>query len=419
MTGAPRVLSTPMKILFCHNNFPGQFHRLAVELAADPVNEVVFLSHYLRSDVSVPRVAWRQVPLPEKETTPNSPRRKYLSLLACGERFADAMATLAKEGFVPDVVYGHVGFGCCFYAPDIFPHALHMGYFEWYYTNEADTRFFAGGKPVRLLTRAENRQANMCTLSALHECALGVCPTRWQLSQLPQEYQHKLHLLHEGVDTHFFSPDAGDPLRLPELELPPDAEIVTYATRGLEPYRGFHTFYRSLPALVAARPKAHAVIMADDRTSYGSKREDGKTWRQVLTEEGEADPSRTHFIPFQPYAVYRSLLRASHVHVYLTAPFVLSWSMLEAMSCGCLLVASATEPVREVVRHGVNGFLTDFWDHEALARRLAFCLERQEELRPVREAARRTILEHYDLERLLPRHIALIRAGLELKRAGA
>ena len=407
-----------MKILFCHNNFPGQFHRLAVELAADPANEVVFLSHYLRRDVTVPRVVWRQVPLPETETTRNSPRRKYLSLLASGERFADAMVALAQEGFRPDVVYGHVGFGCCLYAPDIFPEAAQLGYFEWYYTNEADTRFFARGKPVKLLTRAENRQANMCTLSALHECSLGICPTRWQLSQLPEEYRHKLHLLHDGVDTHYFSPGEEGRLQLPGLELPADAEIVTYATRGLEPYRGFHTFYRSLPALYAARPRAHAVIMADDRTSYGTRREDGKTWRQVLAEEGEADPARTHFIPFQPYAAYRSLLRASHAHVYLTAPFVLSWSMLEAMSCGCLLVASATEPVREVVRHGVNGFLTDFWDPAALAERLAFCLERREALRPVREAARRTILEQYDLDRLLPRHVALIRAGLELRRAG-
>ena len=131
-----------MNILFAHNNFPGQFHRLAVALAASPANKVVFLSQYRRSDVSVPGVEWVQVPLAAEEQHPSSARRKYLNLLARGERFADAMLHLARQGFKPDVIYGHVGFGCCIYAPDIFPQAMQMGYFEWYYTNQADTRFF-------------------------------------------------------------------------------------------------------------------------------------------------------------------------------------------------------------------------------------------------------------------------------------
>lgn len=115
--------------------------------------------------------------------------------------------------------------------------------------------------------------------------------------------------------------------------------------------------------------------MADDRSPYGGNRKDGKTWREVLREEVQIDESRVHFIPFQPYDQYRALLRASDVHVYLTAPFVLSWSMLEAMSCGCLLVASDTEPVLEVIKDGYNGFITDFWNHENLAKRVAFALK--------------------------------------------
>lgn len=408
-----------MNILFAHNNFPGQFHRLAVELAADPANTVVFLSQYTRADVNVPKVTWRQVPIAAEEENPSSPRRKYLNLLARGERFADSMVQLAREGFKPDVIYGHVGFGCCIYAPDIFPDAMHMGYFEWYYTNQADTRFFAGNRPVPLVTRAENRQCNLCTLSALKESTLGICPTWWQYSQHPPEFHHKLHVLHDGVDTQFFTPvkREGTGLRLKALELPDAEEIVTYATRGLEPYRGFPTFYRSLPAILEARPKAHVVIMADDRTAYGASRKDGKSWREALKEEVQVDEGRVHFLPFQPYDQYRALLRASDVHVYLTAPFVLSWSMLEAMSCGCLLVASDTDPVREVVSHGNNGFLTDFWNHEALAARVVDCLARKAELEPVRTQARRTILARYDLRKLLPRQIELMQAGLHLKRA--
>ena len=182
-------------------------------------------------------------------------------------------------------------------------------------------------------------------------------------------------------------------------------------------YRGFPTFYRALPQLLEARPKAHAVIMADDRVSYGGKRGDGKTWKEALTEEVKVDESRVHFIPFQPYDQYRELLRASDVHVYMTAPFVLSWSMLEAMSCGCVLVASDTEPVREVVQHERNGFLVGFWDHEALAHRIADALEHRDKLQFMRQHARATIERRYNLLHLLPRHIELMQAGLHFKRA--
>ncbi len=405
-----------MNILLAHNNFPGQFHRLAVELAADPANKVIFLSHYRRNDVRVPGVDWRHVPLPAPEETPNTPRKKYLTILAQGERFADAMTKLHREGFRPDVVHGHVGFGSCMYAPDIFPNAMHMGYFEWFYTHGADTAFFAGGKPPSLVNLAENRQCNLCTLSALAECTVGITPTFWQRDQHPKEFHSKLHVLHDGVDVQFFSPAKTQGVKLRELDLSGAEEIVTYATRGLEPYRGFHTFYRALPAVLEARPKAQVVIMADDRTAYGGTRKDGKTWKQVLQEEVQLDESRVHFIPFQPYDQYRALLRASDVHVYLTAPFVLSWSMLEAMSCGCLLVSSDTEPVREVLREGVNGYMVNFWDHNALAERVIHCLEHREKLDHMRAAARKTILARYALHKLLPRQTDLMKAGVLLKR---
>lgn len=411
-----------MKILFAHNNFPGQFHRLAIALA-EAGHEVTFLSHYTRSDIKVPGVRHIQVPLPEEEKSPNAPRKKYLSLLACGERFADALVSLKKEGYVPDVIHGHVGFGCLYYAPDIFPESAHAGYFEWYYTNKADTTFFAGNKPVELMTKAENRQSNMCVLSALKEATLGICPTNWQLSQHPPEYLHKLHVLHDGVDTDYFSPGQ-NPMDLHgfkagDLELGDDAEIISYATRGLEPYRGFHTFYRALPQILKERPKAHAIIMADDKPSYGKKRPDGKSWKQVMQEEIEADPGRVHFLPFQPYPVYRELLRATSAHVYFTAPFVLSWSMLEAMSIACPLVASNTEPVQEVITHGRNGLLTDFWNADELAGHVIDMLGRRKELEPMRARARQTILNKYSLQKMLPRHIRLLEAAPGLKFASA
>ncbi len=407
-----------MNILFCHNTSPGQSHRIAVERAARPENRVVFLSHYRRGDVGVPGVEWRQVPAPAQENTQNRPRKKYLDILARGERFADAMLSLRKEGFQPDVSYGHVGFGCNIYAKDIFPRAAHMGFFEWYYTGGADVGFFSAGRPVPLTTLAENRQCNMCMLTALTDCVLGICPTEWQKAQHPQEFLHKLQVLHDGVDTRFFSPQKTRGVKLRALDLSGAEELVTYATRGLEPYRGFHTFYRALPAVLEARPNAHVVIMADDRVSYGQPRKDGKTWKQVLQEEVKVDEKRVHFIPFQPYDQYRALLRASDCHVYLTAPFVLSWSMLEAMSCGCVVVGSDTEPVREVIRDGVNGFLTDFWQPGPLAGKIVACLREKERAALIREQARKTILARYDLKKLLPRHVALVHAAANLRIGG-
>ena len=411
-----------MNILFAHNNFPGQFHRLSAELAADTANKVVFLSQYRRGDINAPGVIWRQVPALPKEEGKNSPRNKYLDLLGRGEVFGDAMVKLRKEGFIPDVIYGHVGFGCCLYAPDIFLDAAHVSYFEWYYTNRADTEFLAQGHPISLNTRAENRQSNMCILMALKEAHIGVCPTQWQRDQHPREYWHKLQILHEGVDTHYFTPAA--PVRglhLHDLELPDGAEVFTYATRGLEPYRGFPTFYRSLPAILEARPNAHAVIMANDRISYGNKRKDGKTWKGVMEDEVKLTPEqaqRVHFLPFQSYGEYRKLLQASACHVYLTVPFVLSWSMLEAMSCGCVVVASDTEPVREVLRHEANGILTPFWDHKQLAARVVDVLAHPAEYAPLRAKARRTIEAHYNLDQLLPRQVAMIKAAPQVARMG-
>lgn len=395
-----------MNVLLLHNNFPGQFNNLAAALAARPGARVVFLSCFCRNDVRVPGVLWRQVLLPgkgegnKKDSNPPPPLRM-------ADHFANAMFALKKEGFRPDVVHGHAGFGPLLYAPDIFPDAGHMSFFEWYYTDGADRAFFGKLDDGHSDKRLGHRQSNACVLSALDASVVGICPTEWQRRQHPTQYHDKIRILHDGVDTDFFSPQPSFTLTVNGVNLK-DAEVVTYATRGLEPYRGFPTFFRSLPAVLQARPKTHVLIMAHDRTVYGSKRSDGKTWRQALLEEVDVDESRVHFLPFQPYPKYRSLLRASHAHVYLSAPFVLSWSAIEAMSCGCLLIGSDTEPVREVVRHDENGLLTDFWDPAALADAIIYALENREKMERLRRAARQTVLNRYSLRTLLPQHMALV-----------
>jgi glycosyltransferase involved in cell wall biosynthesis len=152
------------------------------------------------------------------------------------------------------------------------------------------------------------------------------------------------------------------------------------------------------------------VVVGGDEVSYGRKPPKG-TWREkMLAEVGDSlDRSRVHFVGKLPYAQFLTLLQISSVHIYLTVPFVLSWSLLEAMSSGCLIVASNTPPVREVMDDGVNGLLVDFSSPAALAERVDEALTNREGLRKVRERARQTVIERYDLATVcLPQQLALI-----------
>lgn len=222
-----------------------------------------------------------------------------------------------------------------------------------------------------------------------------------------------LQVVHEGIDTRIVAPNSHARLRLPdsELELTADDEVVTYAARNLEPYRGFPSFMRSLPVILAARPKAHVVIVGGDSTSYGPDLPDGQTFRgKLLAEIGdEIDVSRVHFLGKVPYPTYLAVLHISSVHVYLTYPFVLSWSMLEAMSAGCLIVGSRTAPVEEVINDQENGLLVDFFSSAKIAERVIDVLNDPRAYDGIRQAARRTIVESYDLKSVcLPEQLRLM-----------
>jgi glycosyltransferase involved in cell wall biosynthesis len=211
-------------------------------------------------------------------------------------------------------------------------------------------------------------------------------------------------VIHDGIDTDRFAPDPGASIKLQQaqVELKHGDEVVTFVARQLEPYRGYHIFMRSLARLQRLRPKARVVIVGGDGTAYGASPPAGSTWKNIFLNEvkGELDMSRVHFVGQVPHPLLQRLLQVSAVHAYLTYPFVLSWSMLEAMSQGALMVASSTGPVQEVIEHGRNGLLVDFFDHQALADTMAEALTRQQELQPLRQAARQTVAELYDLRRV-------------------
>jgi glycosyltransferase involved in cell wall biosynthesis len=241
---------------------------------------------------------------------------------------------------------------------------------------------------------------NAPLLMALEACDAAQAPTRWQQRQFPAAYAERITVIHDGIDTELVRPGAA-----------PEEELVTYVARNLEPYRGFHAFMRAIPEIQRRRPAARIVIVGGDDVSYSPRLAPGETYRARLLREldGRIDLNRVTFTGRLAYGEYLALLRRSSVHVYLTYPFVLSWSLLEAMAAGCLVVASRTPPVEEVIEDGVNGLLVDFFSPAAIAARIDEALAKQAACRPLRAAARRTVLERCDLRRqCLPAQARLI-----------
>lgn len=340
--------------------------------------------------------------------------REYEGAVRRGQQVARSLVALRAGGFVPDVVCAHPGWGEALFVKEVFPATPLLGYCEFFYRALGADVGFDPEYPATLDQRCRVRVKNSALLLSLEAADAGMAPTAWQRRQFPAELQSRITVLHDGIDTGRVCQDANARLRLPDgRELTRADEVITFVARNLEPYRGFHVFLRMLPALLARRRAARVVIVGGDEVSYGVPAPQGKTYRQwLLAQLGDAlDVSRLHFLGRVAYADFLSVLRVSSAHVYLTYPFVLSWSMLEAMAAGCLVIGSRTAPVQEVIEDGVNGWLCDFFDQAGWVDRIADALAAGAKLDPVRAAARQTILERYDLSRIcLPGQLALVQS---------
>jgi glycosyltransferase involved in cell wall biosynthesis len=399
-----------MKILFIHQNCPGQFKHLAPRLAALPGNEVVFITRPGKPDVpGVKKVEYTPARLPGAAT------HRYLRLMEegvlNGQAVAQTATTLRGKGFRPDVIVAHVGWGEALYLKAVWPGVPLLGYFEWYYRAFGSDVDFDAAPSLDDVCRIQTR--NGLHLLNLEMADWGLTPTRWQLGQHPPEFAHKLSVIHDGVDTRLIRPNPRATGRLKEgLSLKAGDEVVTYVARNLEPYRGFPQFMRAAALLLKRRPKAQIVVVGGDRTSYGKAPENGQTFRQnMLAELGaELDLSRIHFLGRVKYDIFLRVLQLSAAHVYLSYPFVLSWSMLEAMAAGCLVIGSRTPPVEEVIQDGVNGLLVDFFSPDDIADRIDEALDQPKAMAGLRRAARQTVLDHYALDQCLSQQVALIQA---------
>lgn len=407
-----------MRILFVHQNFPGQYRHLAPALAARG-HECVALciqdNPLAQHQPGVKVVRYRfDVPAELRRGVGLHPLlAETQTKVIRGEACAMAARQLRDQGFVPDLICAHPGWGESLFLKDVWPTARLLCYLEFYYrSRHSDVDFDAEfartdeGQPLRTRTK------NIFHLLSLEAMDWGVSPTAWQRSQFPDLWQSRISAIHDGVATDHIRPDPSAELRLgatgPTLRA--GEEILTFVARNLEPYRGFHRFMRALPAIQAARPQARIVIVGADGISYGRAPEGGGTWREKLLADvgDQLDMTRLHFSGMLPYGQLIRLFQVSRAHVYLTYPFVLSWSMLEAMSAGALVIGSRTPPVEEVIRSGDNGLLVDFFDADALVDTVAQALERPEDFQPLRQRARQTVVEGYDLvHHCLPAQIAL------------
>ena len=404
-----------MKILFVHQNFPAQYRWLAETLARDKRWQVMALGEAgnIKRRGKLPGVntAGYAAPQPASQQTHHYVK-PLEGAVRRGQAIVRACLELKKRGFVPDLVYAHPGWGEALFLRDVYPGARITLYCEFYYRATGRDVGFDPEFPANLDDIFRVRIKNAASILSLEAADAGISPTRWQRDAFPAEYRDRIALLHEGVDTTVVKPDARAELALPKgPKLTARDEVVTYIARNLEPYRGFHVFMRALPEILKRRPRAHVVIVGADGVSYGQSPPKGTTYRKKYLEEiGDGvDLSRVHFLGQVPYDTLLKVYQVSSVHVYLTYPFVLSWSLLEAMAAGCAVLASRTPPVEEVITDRENGYLVEFFKPGEIAGRVDELLSRPQDTVPVRERARKTIVERYDLKTIcLPKQLELV-----------
>ncbi len=367
-----------MRLLVLHQNFPGQFGHLVTAWSQRPGWDVRALGR----DTAPGLPGFNGLHRYRIARSPHAQQHPYLrtmeSAVLHGQQVARVLLEMKKKGFTPDAVLAHPGWGESLFVKDVFPDARLVHYCEWYYNAEGADLGFDPEFPLTFDDRARIRTWNALHALNLTQCDAAVTPTQWQKSRHPEIFHPKITVQHEGIDTEHLEPDRTACIKTPNgTALKAGDPVVTYVARNLEPYRGFHIFMRAREKLQQQHKTVHAVIVGGDKVSYGKRPTDAKTWREKMVREVELDATRTHFMGKLPRAQYVKVLQVSAAHVYLTYPFVLSWSLLEAMACGANVVASDTAPVREVIRDGEHGVLVPFFDADQVAERVEFSIARR------------------------------------------
>ncbi len=400
-----------MIFLFIHQNFPAQYKQLIRYLADQPENTVYFITQ--NKDVSmegVRKIIYSvQIPVPPNYHPYSA---EYDLAVRTGFAVAQVCQTLEQQGITPDLIAGHCGWGETLFIKDVFPDIPVLSYFEFYYHFSHVDVNFDPEYPTDKRDAFRIRSRNAVALLSYDSTDWGHSPTHWQRSLLPPELRSRITTIHEGVDTDIAKPDPTAWVRVGSDDqiLTCGNEVITYVARNLEPYRGFHIFMRAAKEILQRRPKAHIVVVGGDDTSYGTTHPSGDNFRTVMLRELGTDlaADRIHFLGQVPYDTYLSVLQISSAHIYLTYPFVLSWSFIEAMACGCAIIGSDTPPVLEVLKDGQNGLAVDFFSPSKIADCVDALLDHPDRTEALRRAARETAVKQFDFKTvILPRWLGL------------
>ena len=399
-----------MNILFIHQNFPGQFKSLAPALVQQGHNVQAMTMQKLATDLSRSITAQGVTLIPYEPSMGSTANIHpwivdFESKIIRAEGCFRAALKLKAQGFTPDVIIAHPGWGESLFLKEVWPDAKLGIYCEFFYHPQgADVDFDAEFLSSDEGDVCKLRLKNLNNLLHFEVADAGISPTDWQASTFPESFRSRIAVVHDGIDTQVVAPNRKASLTLNgNIVLTPQDEVITFVNRDLEPYRGYHIFMRALPEILKHRPRARVLIVGRDQVSYGARPPKGATWKSIFASEvrpqiSDADRSRVHFLGTIPYNQFITMLQLSTVHVYLTYPFVLSWSLLEAMSVGCAIVASDTQPLHEAIQHDQTGRLVNFFDVSKLTNEVCALLDDPKSRARLGKNAREFAQANYDLE---------------------
>ncbi len=395
-----------MHIVFVHQNFPAQFGHIADYLSRRKGFRCTFVTNKQQRNGGA-------IELIRYETKGSATQKNHY----CSRTFENSTwhahavyeALKARPDVRPDLVVGHSGFGSTLFLRELYPEVPIINYFEYFYRPRNSDIDFRPDFPSNELNRLRSMSRNAMLLLDLENCQLGYSPTRWQQSLLPSSFRAKVRVIFDGIDVNLWKPMPGLPRTIGNVELPAGSEIVTYATRGMESIRGFDIFMKFAKQLCEQRKEVVILIAGEDRVCYGGDQTvtGPRSFKEWVLSQDDYDLSRIRFLGLLPPQELAKLFNLTDLHVYLTVPFVLSWSLMNALACGATVLASATAPVKEMVRHEVNGLLVDFFDVEGMTELANRVLDDPAAYRPLGVAAAASIRERYSMDVTLPQMLSL------------
>lgn len=409
-----------MKLLFIHPVFAGQFHRQIRYLRANhPDYEISFLSS--RDQQSSKKRSLGdtgglingiihhsfnyRTGLKHKGA---ASVQRFADEIFQGKAVSDACLVMQSKGYRPDVIICHGRWGAGLFVKDVYPDVPLLLYSEFFSTAENARHCMNSAEGLPIETAMFYRLANASNLISLDAADHIITPTQFQKQSHPTEFHDKMSVVFDGVDTETVRPGNVEQLKIGEVNLTSKDEIVTYVTRSFEAFRGFETFIKAMEIVQRQRPKAHILIAGGvGEKGYGAG-EVGASYRKRVLDAASLDQSRLHFMGPLNFDTYLNTLRFSQVHVYLTVPFVLSWSLIEAMSTGCAIVGSRTQPVEELISHGANGLLADFYFPDQIAAHVMTLLDDPKLRQRLGHAGRQLIKDDFSIDVVGPRFVSLI-----------